>query len=475
MQQINIRNLSYALDSGETLFSGVSFTVHKGNRVGVIGKNGSGKTTLLKILTGELKPSEGQAEVPKSIYTVPQQKDSDDVELKNLSGGEFIRHHLNKAKKMLPDVLLLDEPTNHLDETGRALLQEFVNAYTGILVFVSHDVDFLKQNAKTILHFWDKGVQVCGGGYGQWKESFAEYLDGVARQKSALKKEERKLKEAKRVEFERHQRVVQKNRNLRSDNSMGGLEKGFFKDQSQFAHGKIKAQIERLQSVNASQRSKYELPKDLDVSFIFPETEGKKSLLLKVENGNLKIGDRELISNYNFEIYYGDRILLKGDNGSGKSLLINSFIKKDVVAQKTFFKQDLKVACLDQFYNIVNTGETILENVLAGAANMETARKVLSLYGFPDTHIVNQKADHLSGGEMCRLALAKISVTPLDLIILDEPTNNIDMVTKEVLLNSLKKFKGAVLLISHDREFTSQMGTSKGVLITDHSLVGCLS
>jgi ATPase subunit of ABC transporter with duplicated ATPase domains len=471
MQQINIRNLSYVLDSGEALFSGVSFTVHRGDKVGVIGSNGSGKTTLLKILTGELKPNEGQLEVPKSIYTVPQQKDSGDVELKNLSGGEFIRYHLNKVMKMVPDVLLLDEPTNHLDEAGRILLQELINNYKGILVFVSHDVDFLKQNAKTILHFWDKGVEVFGGGYGQWKENFAEYLDGIARKKSALKKEERKLKAAKIHENDRFLKANKRGRKLLLDGSQPAFLMNAKKLHAQGSHGKKKSQLERLEKINKDNQLECELPKDLDVSFIFPETEGKKSLLIKVENGNLKIGERVLLNDYNFEIYYGDKILLKGDNGSGKSLLINSLIKKEVVAEKSFFKSDLKVACLDQFYNIVNSEQTILENVLGGAANIEIARKVLSLYGFPDTYIVNQKATHLSGGEMCRLALAKISVTPLDLIVLDEPTNNIDMETKEVLLNSLKKFKGAVLLISHDKEFVGQMDINKKYQIKDSNLV----
>jgi ATPase subunit of ABC transporter with duplicated ATPase domains len=457
MQKINIKNISYILDSGETLFSGVSFGLQKGDRVGVIGRNGSGKTTLLKILAGELKESGGQVEITKSIYTVPQQKDSDETELKNMSGGEFIRYHINKAKSMNPEVLLLDEPTNHLDEKGRVELQEYIDLYQGTLVFVSHDEDFLKQNAKTIFHIFNKSMEVFGGGYEEWQESFQEYLDGIERQKSALKKEERKLKEAKLIEHKRSEKVKQKAKKEKHEVSKDKMSKGFFKDNSQFSHGKINAQIEKLQERNSNNQSKYELPKDLDVSFIFPESDSKKSLLIKIENGNLKIGNRELINDYNFEIYYGDKVLLKGDNGSGKSLLVKSLTDKNVEATHTFYKPDLKIAYLDQFYNIVEKDKTILDNVLSGAPDIQVARKVLSLYGFPDSHIVNQKADHLSGGEMCRLALAKISVTPLDLIVLDEPTNNIDIDTKEVLLNSLKKFKGAILIITHDIKFAAEM------------------
>jgi len=471
MQKINIRNISYILDSGETLFSGVSFGLQKGDRVGVIGRNGSGKTTLLKILSGELKESNGQVEITKSIYTVPQQKDSNDDEVKNLSGGEFIRHHINKAKSINPEVLLLDEPTNHLDSKGREELQEFIESYKGILIFVSHDEDFLKQNAKTIFHIFDKSMKVFGGGYEEWQESFQEYLDGIERQKSALKKEERKLKEAKLIEYKRSEKVKEKAKKEKHEVSKDKMSKGFFKDNSQFSHGKINAQIEKLQERNISSQSKYELPKDLDVSFVFPESDSKKSLLIKIENGNLKIGNRELINNYDFEIYYGDKVLLKGDNGSGKSLLVKSLIDKNVEAAHTFYKSDLKITYLDQFYNIVEKDKTILDNVLSGAPDIQVARKVLSLYGFPDSHIVNQKANNLSGGEMCRLALAKISVTPLDLIILDEPTNNIDIDTKEVLLNSLKKFKGAVLLISHDKGFNELMGARKIVQIINSNLL----
>ncbi len=459
MQKINIRNISYILDSGETLFSGVSFGLQKGDRAGVIGRNGSGKTTLLKILAGELKESAGQVEITKSIYTVPQQKDSDDSELKNMSGGEFIRHHINKAKSMNPEVLLLDEPTNHLDSKGREELQEFIESYKGILIFVSHDEDLLIQNAKTIFHFFDKSMKVFGGGYTEWQEYFQEYLEGIERQKSALKKEERKLKEAKLIEYKRSEKVKQKAKKEKHEVSKDKLSKGFFKDNAQFSHGKINAQIEKLQERNINNQSRYELPKDLDVSFIFPESDSKKSLLIKIDNGNLKIGKRELINDYDFEIYYGDKVLLKGDNGYGKSLLVISLIDKNAETTHTFYfyKPDLKIAYLDQFYNIVEKDKTILENVLCSAPDIQVARKVLSLYGFPDSHIVSQKANNLSGGEMCRLALAKISVTPLDLIILDEPTNNIDIDTKEVLLNSLKKFKGATLIISHDIKFAAEI------------------
>lgn len=461
MQKINIRNISYILDSGETLWSGVSFSLQKGDKVGVIGRNGSGKTTLLKLIKEEVK---------KSVYYLPQQKESDDLELKNLSGGEFMRYHIKQAKSRQPEVLLLDEPTNHLDEKGRNELQAYIDSYAGILIFVSHDVDFLKQNANRIFHFWNKSMKVFGGGYDEWQESFQEHLDGMERQKSALKHEEKKLKQAKLIEFKRNERVKQKAKKQKHEDSKDKMSKGFFKDNSQFSHGKINAQIEKLQERNSCKQSEYELPKDLDVSFIFPETDSKRSLLIKIENGNLKVENRELITDYNFEIYYGDKVLLKGDNGTGKTLLVNSLINKKVEAVHTFYKTDLRIACLDQFYNIIDKDKTILDNVLEGAPDIQIARKVLSLYGFPDTHIVNQKANNLSGGEMCRLALAKISVRPLDLIILDEPTNNIDIETKEVLLNSLKKFKGAVLLISHDKMFANSMECGKIIEIENKKL-----
>jgi ATPase subunit of ABC transporter with duplicated ATPase domains len=470
MQKIIVKKINFILDAGETLFEDVSFTLQKGDMVGVIGKNGSGKTTLLKILLGKIKQSDGEFEISKNIYYVPQQKETDNEKLKNLSGGEFIRYHINQARIIKPDVLLLDEPTNHLDEKGRLELQQFIDSYKGILIFVSHDVDFLKVNAKIIFNIWDKTLEVFSGTYEEWEESFQKYLEGIERQKSALKKEEKKLKEAQRIETERHQRVNQKNRNLRHDNSMGGLEKGFFKDSSQFSHGRIKAQIERLQETNKNNQNKLELPKDLNVSFLFPSTDNKRSLLIKIVNGNLKIMGRELINSYNFEIYYGDKVLLKGDNGTGKSLFINSLINQDVNAEEKFFKQDLKIVYLDQFYNIVDRDKTILENVSENAPDIQTARKILSIYGFPDAHIVNQKAKNLSGGEMCRLALAKISVQPLDLIMLDEPTNNIDIATKNILEKSINKFTGGLLVISHDKNFVTGINVHQEITISNLSL-----
>jgi ATPase subunit of ABC transporter with duplicated ATPase domains len=453
MQKIVIKKLKYILDSGETLFDNISFTLHKGDKVGVIGRNGSGKTTLLKLLFDE---------VNLKIYYVPQQKDVSEEETRNLSGGEFIRYHLIKAKKYSPEILLLDEPTNHLDDKGREILQEYINTFDGIIIFVSHDEDFLKQNAKKIFSIWNKTLEVFGGSYSEWEVYRKKFFEGIKRRKTALKKEEKKLKIAKQIELERHQRIVQKNRSLRYDNSMGALEKGFFKDSAQFAHGKIKSQVERLQESNTKKLLEYELPQNLDVSFIFPGTNNKKSLLLKVDHENLVVNTKTLIQDFDFEIYHGEKILLSGDNGSGKSVLANSLIRRA--------STEIKIAFLDQFYNSVEKSKTLLENVLESAPTIEIARKVLSLYGFPDTHIINQKANNLSGGEMCRLALAKISISPLDLIILDEPTNNIDIETKEVLVLSLEKFSGAILVISHDKEFVKKLKITKTYKIENKKL-----
>lgn len=474
MQKIILRNISQILDDGETLFEEVNFSLQTPERVGIIGRNGSGKTTLLKIILGQIQPTTGVVAAPKNnsnfFYYLPQQKDSTDEKMKNLSGGEYVRYHINQAKKQKPEVLILDEPTNHLDEKGRNFLQEFIDSYKGILIFVSHDVEFLKKNAENIFYFWNKKLEIFGGNYVEYQEHFAKYLDGLERQKSALKKEESKLKKAMVIEQKRYQKAIQVGKEARREYSTDKFAKGFFKDNSQFSYGKIKAQIERLQETNKKKQNQYELPKDLDVSFIFPTTDNKKSLLIKIENGNLQIADKKLIQNLDFQIYYGEKILLSGDNGSGKSLFVNSFISKNIVAENFFQKENLQIAYLDQFYNIVDRDKTILENVLEKSKDTETARKILSLYGFQEKHVINQKANNLSGGEMCRLSLAKISASQLDMVILDEPTNNIDLETKEVLIQALNKFSGALLLISHDRDFVEKLNIKKVLKIENQKL-----
>jgi ATPase subunit of ABC transporter with duplicated ATPase domains len=136
MQKIVIKKLKYILDSGETLFDNISFTLHKGDKVGVIGRNGSGKTTLLKLLFDE---------VNLKIYYVPQQKDVSEEETRNLSGGEFIRYHLIKAKKYSPEILLLDEPTNHINFRHIPIIAKALDQYEGAMILVSHVPEFVSK------------------------------------------------------------------------------------------------------------------------------------------------------------------------------------------------------------------------------------------------------------------------------------------------------------------------------------------
>jgi ATPase subunit of ABC transporter with duplicated ATPase domains len=240
----------------------------------------------------------------KSMFYIPQLKETG---FENYSGGEYIRHYIELAKKENPEVLLLDEPTNHLDQEGREILQEYVNSFKGILIFVSHDVAFIKKNAKKILSLSDGNLENYTGSYEEYLEYKKLEKEGVERARSALKKEERKLKEALQIEHKRSQRTISNSKKEGYyDNDK--FAKGFFKDHSQFAHGKIKGQIERLRESNKEKQDEHVLPEDLNVSFVFPASDSKRSLLIKLKSANLSIANRQLLADFDFEIYNWNKL-----------------------------------------------------------------------------------------------------------------------------------------------------------------------
>ena len=345
-----------------------------------------------------------------------------------LSGGEKTRINLAKLLLAEPDILLLDEPTNHLDIRSLEFLEELILSYKGTVLIVSHDRYFLdKVINKTIL--LESGKEdIYYGNY------------------SYFLKEDEKRTLAQFENYKNQQKQIEKMKEsiakLRKFGELSGNEI-FFKRAKN-----IEKRLERMEVIDKVDFSK----KTLDLNFSMENRSGND--VVKIENLQKKFEEKVIFEDVDFSLHYGEKVCLIGENGSGKSTLINIILGKD-----TDFKGDVKLGTLIKFgyiaQNIIfeDKDKTVLDYFMEGNNFSETeARSKLAKYGFRQENVF-KRIGKLSGGEKVRIILMKLIQKDINFLILDEPTNHIDIDTREILEEALKEYKGTLLFVSHDRFF----------------------
>ena len=507
MALLALQNISLSF-GGPALLDGVNLTVEARERICLIGRNGAGKSTLMKVINGQIKADSGEKiveggaiitqleqEVPRdmsgSVYEVVasglqelgdlltqyhQLNERDDIgsdswlsrmgqiqheleanngwhfqvnidkvisllklnpeaDFSKLSGGIKRRVLLARALVQEPDILLLDEPTNHLDINAILWLEEFLkNNYKGSLIFITHDRAFLKSLATRIIEL-DRGKATS------WPGDYANFL---RRKEEALHAEELENKrfDKKLAQEEIWIRQGVKARRTRNEGRVRALEK-MRKERSN----------RRVQQGSAVLR--------IDSG----ERTGKR--VVEVENLSYTLPNgRILIDNLSLLIQRGDKIGLIGPNGVGKSTLLRVLlgeIKAD--SGKLIQGTNVQVAYFDQLRSQLDETKTVKDNLDNGAdritINGESKHVISYLQDFLFTpQRVNSPVKSLSGGERNRLLLAKLFIKPANVLVLDEPTNDLDVDTLELLEELLLSYKGTVLLVSHDRAFINNIVTS---------------
>ncbi|MCU4580545.1 ATP-binding cassette domain-containing protein [Acinetobacter gyllenbergii] len=507
MAYITLRDVHLAF-GGPALLDGANFNLERGERVCLIGRNGEGKSTLLKLIEGSLLPDNGEVSIQNGLTVsmlaqdVPMDSgkvadivadgageaaivlkeyheasdacvlgDMDacdrmgmlqhkldqldgwalenkvnsilskmgldpNADLADLSGGRKRRVLLARALLTQPDVLLLDEPTNHLDVESIEWLEKFLLDQNNLtLLFISHDRSFVDSIATRIVEL-DRGIL---RGY---EGNYSRYLELKAQQMEAEEKQNA-LFDKKLAEEEAWIRQGIKARRTRNE-------------------GRVRA-LKDLREQSKARRSQQG-----KVSMATQEANRSGKLVFEIENLSVGYDNKVLIHDFSAIVLRGDRIGLVGDNGVGKTTLIKAILGEIEHGGSVKTGTQLEVAYFDQLRNALDLEKTVMANVSEGSDFVDVNGNRRHIYSYLQDFLFSPERARtpvkaLSGGERNRILLAKLLLKPSNLIVMDEPTNDLDMVTLELLEEMLSDYKGTLLLISHDRAFMDNVVTSTWV------------
>lgn len=489
----------------------ISGSVTSQDRIGLVGINGSGKSSLLKIIAGIIKPNSGTVSQDCSVEYVPQldmdlykkrtplykhiekiypdwwqvllkyehlfgDKLQENRKISTLSGGELVKLNLVIALNKNPDLLLLDEPTNHLDLSSLKKLEKALIDSGKAFIIVSHNVDFLNKVVSTIWEL-DKGsLYVYGGNYDFYKEEKERKL--AAEEQKYFDTVKQYKKEQRSLQTEQKRAAV--SNKVSEKKNLPPIVAGNWKRWAEMTASQNRKKIEeRIQK----KRDELEKKKPVHRKNVYLDLQSqlRKGLIVTIEKGTLSISKEIiLIQNIDLEIHHGDRIAILGDNGTGKTTLV-----KQLEFQKTTdtctveltgdikYGSEYKTLYVDQKYDLVDPNLSIVQNIKKNNPKlpMENTRRVLGNLGFPTDYDINKSASFLSGGEIARLAFAIATNSEIDLLVLDEPTNNLDIETVEVIAEALSRFIGTIVAISHDMHFLEKIGIENYYVIEGKRLV----
>ncbi len=459
------------------IFKDLTFNIHEGTRISLVGKNGAGKSTLMNIITGHRDLDDGERWVleglkigylQQDVHFKPGQTVYDYIfetfdgheepwmieykvdvvvtplelnindRMEVLSGGQMRRAALAKALVEDPDLLLLDEPTNHLDLHVIEWLENYLKNYRGSIICVSHDRTFLANISNTI--FWlDRGkLKVCPKGFGHFEEWSTMLIE----------QEERELANRQKfveqeVEWASRGVKARRKRNVRRVEMMKEARDALKADLSAFRKmmGKVQFEVGDVELTSRVVAEFYNVSKSF------------------VEDGREKV----ILQNFHLRIQRGDRIGILGKNGSGKTSFLKLLVGElEPDAGSIKRKKELEFSYFDQKRKDLKDDVTLWKTLCPeGGDHVDVMGKARHVCGYLKDFLFDPaKAHHavgtLSGGQKNRLMLAKILANPKTCLILDEPTNDLDMDTLDMLEDMLTGYKGTLIIVSHDRDFLDQ-------------------
>lgn len=495
-----------------------NFSANEGEKIAIIGKNGEGKSSLLKALLGTLTLDSGRVvrQNGKSIAMLSQtvdfnanlsvkeaikieleeiyntlkeyealqsklekepankdylkqiddlialidSKDAWNIEAKitrvlkefslldysdrlvcTLSGGEIRRVGLCILLLKNPDILLLDEPTNHLDVYMTSFLEDLLKNSKMCVIFISHDRYFIDAIAHRCVEVDQGKLSVFKGGYANYLEKKTQILESLAKSHETLlkhlKSEEEWLRRGVKARLKRNE---------------GRKERIF------------KMREEAKKNPGAIKRLKLEISRAA-LNFTGEKIPNRKKMLFELKNINKNLGEKALFTDFSSRILQGERIAIVGKNGCGKSTFLKILLGELKQDNGEIKRGEIKIGYFDQARSLVNSDKTLLEIFCPnGGDRVEVRGKNMHVYGYLKNFLfpkefLDKSVSVLSGGEKNRVALALLFTEEYDVLILDEPTNDLDIATINILEEYLLSFEGAILLVSHDRYFVDKIAT----------------
>lgn len=462
MQSISLSKILFSYPGADDLFSDLSAVFNNQSHVAIIGDNGCGKTTLLKIIANQIEPTDGQIVRNASVYLSPQTSSPD-----THSGGERQQRELARAFASNADILLLDEPTNNLDLNARQKFFEQLWSWHGGAVIISHDRELLNQ-MDTIMELSKTGIKTYGGNYdfyvaarnAERSRLESEYIDAdkkIGRLNQTMKiAEDTKNTHAKKQKKDLANR--KKDKNCANKTGLAQLSETTASKRKRIIQKKLDDQLTKRQEISAALR-------DDQIKIPLPAKPFHKNDLITISD--MAFGyDWSIFHNFNFQMHGGERIRISGDNGSGKTTLLK-LILGQLQPQSGYIKLSGHAAYLDQDLSLLDPVKSVVDNIMDFAGlPINQAFAIAANFGFRG-RTAQKLVGVLSGGELLKATLAAVlgAADQPDLLILDEPTNNLDIKSIEILEDALNQYQGTILLISHDEMFVKALEIDRNICL----------
>ncbi|MFC0301233.1 Vga family ABC-F type ribosomal protection protein [Virgibacillus soli] len=423
--------------------------IQQHDRIGLVGRNGSGKTTLLNILASNIQPDQGGVTRYTTSAFIPQIKRMDTEK----SGGEVTQKYLNEAIVKSPGLLLADEPTTNLDTERVEWLEKQLTYWHGAFVIVSHDRAFLDALCTKIWELNEGQLKEYKGNYSNYKMQKELEMEQHKQAYETYIEKKKQLEEALQLREEKAARATKKPKKVsKSEAKITGAKPYFAKKQKKLQKNAkaIERRIDKLEKVEPVK----ELA-SLKMNIPHVDTIGNR-IMIRVEDLIGKVAHRLLWENISFYIRGGDKLAIIGPNGCGKTTLVKKIINGELGIT---ISPSVKIGYFSQNLHILDTDKSIIENVQMSSKQDETLiRTVLArLHFFRDDVYKDVKV--LSGGERVKVALAKVFLSDINMLILDEPTNFLDIDAAYALESLLNEYAGTVIFVSHDRRFIENIAT----------------
>jgi len=447
----------FSLEAGD-------LNIYSQDRIGIVGANGAGKTTLINLLCGRLEPDEGWVRLHGSFACVSQTGRPDietisgelaslfnikEVWDNNMSGGEKSKFKVAAALSSGANILFADEPTSNVDIDGRELMEKLLAQYRGALVIISHDRSFLDKLCNTVWEIEKGKIKIYPGNYSNYRQLKDKETLRAQREYEEYVKEKKRLEKACQETRLKIQSI--KGTPKRMGNSEARLHK--MGDQSSKAKlsRRIKNIEKRIEKLAVKEKPKKVKSIKLDLTEI-PDLSSR--IILRGENLNKSYGNKVILKDAAFTLQGPAKVALIGPNGCGKTTLIKMIVSREGNIQAA---PGAKIGYFSQDMDILDEKLTVLENATAESIHPdEYARRLLARLGFREKD-VNKTVDRLSGGERVKLSFAKVLLQDINLLILDEPTNYLDMNSLEAIEDALITYEGNLLFVSHDRHLINSV------------------